>query len=268
MTHPGIVPQHSAAAATPAVATPWTSGAHPKAPTQSWAWGTGKSDSSAGAAAIDLTDQTAVPRSTVSFTVKPKRAPPTQRARTNTLGADEPEAFVPTAPAREKREAASAAPVWSTALKQYVNRAFATCSSDLARNKMEELLKEKITTLTAANRMDSVNWDNEPLPGDGCGSLTMRSETSVVKGAKRKAPRFGSTTSEEDIAIARRQAKFKKPRYQASAASGGGRSEIVYQTLGPVRLLLPVKQSRLYSHNNWVGHGLLSRLGEGLLPLE
>lgn len=44
---------------------------------------------------------------------------------------------------------------WSEPLKRYVNRAFASCSSDAERNKMEETLKALITARTTTGTVVS-----------------------------------------------------------------------------------------------------------------
>jgi hypothetical protein len=123
-----------------------------------WAWGTGKDHQ--GPPQLPVSISTA--RSPLKFEMKTKRTPAGFRQRSDDiLGADdESEAFVtahrPSAAAgraAHARGAAAAAAAahaasplaWSDSLKRYVNRAFASCSSDAERNKMEESLKAVIT---------------------------------------------------------------------------------------------------------------------------
>eukprot|EP00037_Helgoeca_nana_P019338 m.188294 g.188294 ORF g.188294 m.188294 type:complete len:301 (-) comp24821_c0_seq1:270-1172(-) len=76
-------------------------------------------------------------------------------------------------PVRRRTAATSAAAagtstVWSPSLKGYVNRALAQCgASDTSCNQMEEALKDKITALQSAGRMESTDWEREPLPSAG-----------------------------------------------------------------------------------------------------
>lgn len=254
----GVQPLAAAAAAPPS----WQGGvqaggaavpqaaAHP-VPQQQWAWGNGKES------AHSVAPMTA--RAAVSFSVRPKRPPTGQRERSNLMGEDEPEAFIAAQPRSTRGQVKPAAPtaVWSASLKEYVNRAFATCSSDLLRNRMEDLLKDKITAITTAGRMDGMDWTHEPLPGAhlqdqgysqalrrGSASLPLPADVmastqwkpggALAKGTKRKSQQRLGSASDDDPAIARRQAKYKKSRYIADTADAG-RAAIVFQSLGPVR---------------------------------
>eukprot|EP00038_Savillea_parva_P009413 m.183380 g.183380 ORF g.183380 m.183380 type:complete len:686 (-) comp15800_c0_seq1:100-2157(-) len=291
--------------ATTATYHPGAAAMHQPNQTGAWAWGTGKDGGAsthtqpyAGGGGAAAPTPTAQSRAPVSFSVNLKRPRGNQRDRSaDVLGADEPEAFVTAVPrgggggamgytrrpsgtlvgtTTDPAAAGASASgqqqaVWSPALKSYVNRAFATCSSDLARNQMEELLKEKITAVTVAGRKDTIDWDKEPLPtaagsagwlnpnanagGGGGGSAYSGGYhaaaqqapyragmakgrggalKSLPKGTKRKAKGLpGAVEDADDAAIARRQAKFKRSRFAGEGGSGS-RAAITYNKLGPV----------------------------------
>ncbi|RWS27728.1 Leukocyte receptor cluster member 8-like protein [Leptotrombidium deliense] len=55
---------------------------------------------------------------------------------------------------------------WPESLKNYVNRAFARCSTDFDKDRAERILKEKLTLAYNKGNVWTTDWDMEPLPSE------------------------------------------------------------------------------------------------------
>ncbi|RWS17257.1 leukocyte receptor cluster member 8-like isoform X2 [Dinothrombium tinctorium] len=71
---------------------------------------------------------------------------------------------------------------WPESLKNYVNRAFASCSDDKVKDRVEKVLKEKLTLAYNKGVVWTTDWDREPLPSFLEGTPTEHSLTLEKKG--------------------------------------------------------------------------------------
>ena len=49
-------------------------------------------------------------------------------------------------------------------LRQYVNRCFAKCKTEVDKDQVEIILKGKITKAASDGAISTKDWNNEPLP--------------------------------------------------------------------------------------------------------
>ncbi|RWS16205.1 leukocyte receptor cluster member 8-like isoform X2 [Dinothrombium tinctorium] len=70
---------------------------------------------------------------------------------------------------------------WPESLKNYVNRAFASCSDDKVKDRVEKVLKEKLTLAYNKGVVWTTDWDREPLPSFLEGTPTEHSLTLEKK---------------------------------------------------------------------------------------
>ncbi|KAL4240726.1 Leukocyte receptor cluster (LRC) member 8 [Mactra antiquata] len=60
----------------------------------------------------------------------------------------------------------AAAGEWPPSLKKWVQKAFGSVKNDQDKDKMESILKERLTDAFTSGRAFTTDWDNEPLPFD------------------------------------------------------------------------------------------------------
>ena len=53
---------------------------------------------------------------------------------------------------------------WPASLRQYVSKCFSKCTTDVAKDQVEIILKGKITKAASEGVLHSKDWENEPLP--------------------------------------------------------------------------------------------------------
>lgn len=89
---------------------------------------------------------------------------------------------------------------WPDSLKNYVHRAFASCKNDLDKDRVEIILKGKITLAHNNNTLWDTDWDNVPLPlidSRSQSNSTLKKGTGVeVNVGESSKQRFYQTSSD------------------------------------------------------------------------
>lgn len=49
--------------------------------------------------------------------------------------------------------------------RDYVQRAYATAHNEIEKDRIEQLLKDKIENACSTNTVGTIDWSKEPLPG-------------------------------------------------------------------------------------------------------
>ena len=119
----------------------------------------------------------------------------------------------------------TAAAEWPPALKAYVQRCFASASSDGEKDRMERLLKQKLTEVFQSGDEYTTKWDVEPLPGQmrlgGLGN-------SPMLGKGRGRSRWSTAVENNELASRRRNKRSpgysKRSRSRSSSRSSLSRS--------------------------------------------
>ncbi|KAF0296446.1 Leukocyte receptor cluster member 8 [Amphibalanus amphitrite] len=94
--------------------------------------------------------------------------------------------------------AANASSDWPDSLKRYVTRAFERAVSDTEKNRVQTLLREKITAAAARGPLTGVDWDKEPLPGSRSRSPDSRSGYGRSNRGRRRRNSSSGSSRDED----------------------------------------------------------------------
>ncbi|XP_064478918.1 leukocyte receptor cluster member 8 homolog isoform X2 [Ornithodoros turicata] len=80
---------------------------------------------------------------------------------------------------------------WPESLKDYVNRAFAKCKTDIDKDQVEIVLKGKLTKVYNDGSMWTKDWANEPLPSIHSERLEKEQQGTPVLGGNNSKPLIG-----------------------------------------------------------------------------
>ncbi|XP_008199580.1 leukocyte receptor cluster member 8 homolog isoform X2 [Tribolium castaneum] len=121
----------------------------------------------------------------------PKPAPPPETMPPEPPLPPLPDTSKPPPPPAEKPPPTSNNPTdeWPPSLKDYVNRCYAKCKTNIDKNQVEIILKGKITHAYQMGQLHTKDWSNEPLP-----NIHSERPTLVPKTVPGSLAQFQNTT--------------------------------------------------------------------------